>query len=821
MTPKMNGIDKLTFNAKQVLSRSYQIAENSGSNEVNPQHLFYALIENRRGMASRLLSSVGIDLEKTKISLNITKKNFDTGVKPKEISVSPLVKKVLKNSFLIAHRFGHVYVGTEHILLAILKLQELDFVKEFREAGLNYENMKDKLMSYATYAPGIFMETNEEKENDKKALDYFGRNLNNLALKGKMMPIIGRDTEIQRIIHILSRQTKNNPILVGDAGVGKTAVVEGFVQRITKGIVPQSLKDIEVIQIDLASIIAGSRVRGDVEERLLALVSEVAADPNKVLFIDEIHMIVGAGAAGAGSSMDIANIIKPYLSDGSMRVIGATTNSEYQKYFEEDAALARRFQPIYIDEIKTEDAVKILKALKGHFEKFHKVEISDSALEDAVRLSARYITERFLPDKAIDVIDEAAATVKLKKEEKMPKVEEIKKKISEIKNQKDSLIAAGEFSKAADVRKEETKLRRSLNKYDNKSLLEKLNKTFVVDSEEVRKVIAAWKGIPVTTLSVSDIKSLKDIGKRLSIRIIGQNDAIIRVSSALKRARVGISDQNRPLASFLFLGPTGVGKTETAKVISKELFGSENSLIQVDMSEYMEQHSVAKIIGSPPGYVGYQEGGQLTEKVRRKPYSVILFDEIEKAHPEMINFLLQILEEGHLTDAKGRRVNFKNTIIILTSNIGAQEIREDSVLGFNVEKGGKRVGTEYAYERMQGRLIQELKGYLSPEFLNRIDEIVVYRGLSMKDAVKIAQLQISDLGLRISDQRIELKVTDKAVKFIAQQGFDDEYGARNIRRKIQELIENPISDLILEEKSATGLKVLVDEKDKKIVIRSI
>ncbi len=816
MNKKEHKFDKLTENAKQVLANSYKIAKSLNSKSVNLEHVFISLLSLDRGLAARFLRSLGIDLKKTieSIEKKFIKKEEK---KTTAIEVSNEVKELIKTAFILAHEFNHVYVGTEHILLAFLKLRHLDYVKELESAGFNFDTMKSKLFSYATYAPGIFIKDEKQKEEALDAISYFGKSLNNLAREGKLMPIIGRDKEIGRLIRILSRQTKNNPILVGEAGVGKTAVVEGLVQRIVRGDVPESIKNYEIYQVDIASIIAGSKVRGDVEQRLLVLVSEVSASPNKILFIDEIHMIIGAGATGADRTMDIANILKPRLTDGSIRVIGATTIGEYRQYFEEDPALSRRFQPILVDEISVDDAIEILKGIRYKLEEYHGVKITDDAIIAAAKLSDRYIADRFLPDKAIDVLDEAAAAEKLKQERSYEGYHEIKQKLLELGKKKNEALLQMDFDKAVGIRKMEEKLKEDLEKQSKARELSVKKGEFKVEQEDVKKIVAEWTGIPVATLTIGQIRALKDLSKRISKRIIGQEDAIKRVTDALKRSRMGISDETRPLASFLFLGPTGVGKTEMAKAIAQEFFGSEKSLIQIDMSEYMEQHSVSKIIGSPPGYVGYQQGGQLTEKIRKRPYSVVLFDEIEKAHPELLNIMLQIFEEGHINDSKGRKVNFKNTIVILTSNIGANEISKDKVLGFKLEEDSSRSQIDQAYERMRERLIDELKKSLRPEFINRIDEIVIFRGLDLKDAKGITKVLLEQLNKRLDERGIKIDADMSAIKYIATEGFSKEYGARNIIRKIQELVENPLSDLLIERGGKLG-NVKITKKGNKLVL---
>lgn len=801
----MDILNKLTENSRKAILDSREISRKSFSREVLPEHLFVAIIQNRQSLASRFLSSIGVNLDETIKSITLD------GGEPKvleRVSLSDDFKYILNDSYALAHEMGHVYIGTEHLLLALLKLEDIKFVKDLNKSGLSYGSIKNRLLAFANYPPGIFAKSFEGDEMARSALGAFGKDVTKQAREGKLLPIIGRDAEIDRMIKILSRRTKNNPILIGDSGVGKTAVVEGLAQRIVTRQVPESMKKKRLISLDIASIVAGTKVRGELEEKLLDLINEVISDPDVILFIDEIQMIAGS-SQGGGSGNDIANILKPVLTDPLLMVIGATTYSEYKRTFDEDEALRRRFQPIDVEEVNAEDAIKILEGLRGQFESFHQVKILDEALKEAVILSSRYIADRYLPDKAIDLIDESAATIKINREKMYPDFHQINEDIEKIEIQKENAVREGKLKLASKLQAEANKYKQKRIQFEKKKGLILKRKGFEVKAEDVKSVVAKWTGIPVNTLTHSDKQILRNIENILSKEIIGQDLAISKVASALKRARVDIADKNKPLSSFLFLGPTGVGKTETAKMIAKELFGREDALIQIDMSELMEKHSVAKLIGSPPGYIGYQEGGQLTEKVRRKPYSVVLFDEVEKAHIDVLNVLLQILEEGRLTDGKGRMVSFRNSIIIMTSNIGAEDIGKHKVLGFDLG-GDKQEITkdeevvDVAYDEMRSELMLRLKDYLRPEFLNRLDEIIIYRGLNIDDAVHIVDIIIDKLNERLKDKNIEVSLGKKEKRLVAEYGFSEEYGARPLKRAVSELIESPLADLILDKGENLG-----------------
>jgi ATP-dependent Clp protease ATP-binding subunit ClpC len=792
--------ERFTQYLKKAIIMAFEQALAEGSLKVLPIHLFLGIITNKKSIGSKLLVRFGVDVDRTiesfvkggKLNGLSRKSNF-------KLELDDKLKKVLINSVVLASEMGHVYVGTEHVLLNLLKLEDENFVEDLKVAGINYDNVLNTLGNFATYHHGVFASTDDsdtEPISKQSAIGTFAQNMNAMATQGKYLPIYGREKEIERLVHILSRKTKSNPILVGEAGVGKTAVVEGFVQRIVTEKVPSSFLSKVVVNLDLAGVLAGSKIRGDVEERIIAIIKEAQNNPNIILFIDEIHMIVGAGSAGQGT-MDIANILKPYLTNGNISVIGATTLSEYQKYFEDDSALTRRFQSIIIDEVGEDEAVKVLGNIRPKLEEFHNVKIADEALAESVRLSSRYIADRFLPDKAIDILDEACAKVKIVNLDFKKASSKLENDLQKVLNLKSELLQKDNMTKAAALRKKEVKLKEAIAKLDKKTN-KNSKRALLVDSKIIKDVVASYTKIPINEMDMNSLKSIADLESQLSKTVVGQDNAVGRVAFAIKRSKIGIQDSSKPLGSFLFLGPTGVGKTQLAKSLARILFGDEDKLIQVDMSEYMEQHSVSKLIGSPPGYVGFQEGGQLTEKIRHNPYSVILFDELEKAHADLLNILLQVLDEGRLSDGKGREVNFKNTVIIMTSNIGIDMISDDRVLGFHLDENNnpEEVSTR-DFEEMTKKLLGQVKEEFSPELLNRIDDIVVFKGLNAEELKEITKLEIEKLNMRIREKSICLAVSQGVIDHIAFEGSSSEYGARNIKRKIQELIENPLADFVI------------------------
>ncbi|MCD4756366.1 ATP-dependent Clp protease ATP-binding subunit [bacterium] len=798
--PKQNALSRLSKNAKKSLRNADAISKHLKLDEITPESLLIGILLNRSSLARRTIDAMHISSDEilTKLlggrDINIPKVG-NRG----ELVLSEGTRDVMRRAYHWSSKFSHVYVGTEHIVLGILS-SDTPLAKLLAEYKLNIKTFRKKLGEYAIYPIGILskpdirMNIHGEGEG---IVEDIGIDLVELALESKLDPVIGREEELDNVIKILSRRNKNNPLIVGEAGVGKTVLIEGLAQRIADGKVPKSLRGMHIVSLDVASIIAGSRMRGDVEEKMMAIVSEVVEDSNTILFIDEIHNILSSGIPG--SSSDIASILKPALLKDDFRCIGATTTEEYSMYIEEDSALARRFQTVVLEEASIKDTLKILKNVKVILEAHHNIKIGENTLISATKLSDRYVSDRYLPDKAIDLLDEACATKRIEIESGYQELSNMESKLRSIRKAKRSQVSRGNMEKAEKLDSEEKVLKKEMVKLEKECDKSKKDVVNEVNVDDVRSIISKWTGIPLDTLGSKEKSSLLRLEKKLDSLVIGQNEAVGVVASAIKRARTGISDEGRPWASFLFLGPSGVGKSELAKVLTTELFGNEDRLIQIDMSEMMEGHSVSKLIGSPPGYIGYREGGRLTEGVRKHPHSVILFDEIEKAHPDVLNILLQILEYGHLTDGKGRTVNFKNTVIILTSNIGAEQIGKDKILGF-VGSNGQRSDKEIdgAYDSMKEALVSELKNTLRPELINRLDDVVIFRALNRKDARKIVRILVSELNERLLDQSIKVKLDTKLVTHIVKEGFSEEYGARPLRRLIQDTVENVLADYLLE-----------------------
>ena len=802
---------RYTEKAKKVVMIAQEEAINLNHDYIGTEHILIGLIKEEEGVASQVLKQLGVNADKVieEVEQLVGKGEYQ---QVDEIAFTPRSKKVLELASQEATQLKNNYIDTEHILLGLIKEGSGVAIRILSDLEVNLDNVYSEIMKVLMENETQGFPSAAEKRTTKTpALDEFGRDLTKFAQEDKLDPVIGRSVEIQRVIQILSRRKKNNPCIIGEAGVGKTAIVEGLAQKISNSDVPEILKNKRIFCLDLALIVAGTKYRGEFEKRLKKIVKEVQDSNDVILFIDEIHTLVGAGAAEG--AIDASNILKPALARGELQVIGATTADEYRKYIEKDAALERRFQPIYISEPSIEETVKILHGLRDKYEAHHKIKITDEALEAAAHLSARYVSGRFLPDKAIDLVDEAASRIKLQNTISPPDIKEVEIKLSKIKKEKESAVKLQEFEKAAHLRSEEKKLESELQKVKEKwEKGRRVNKAEVTE-EDIAEIVSSWTGIPIFSLKEEEAQKLLRMEDELHKRIIGQDEAIISISKAIRRARAGIKNPKRPIGSFIFLGPTGVGKTELARTLAEFLFGDENALISLDMSEYMEKFAVSRLVGAPPGYVGYEEGGQLTEKVRRKPYSVVLLDEIEKAHPDVYNILLQIFEDGRLTDSQGRVVDFKNIVIIMTSNVGATLIKKGATLGFR----GANDSEEMSYKEIKDKVMGELHKTFRPEFLNRIDELIVFKSLNREEIKKITGLMLNEVKKLLEEQKIDLDTTEEAKELLAKEGYDPNFGARPLRRTIEKLIENPISEKILASEFKEGDCVLIEAKDGKIM----
>lgn len=797
-----------TESANRSINHAIQVASELGHTFIGSEHLLYGLLLEENSVAATFLKKKGIEKE---VIFNKLVAGDGRGEKTRlsPNHLTPRAKGVLERAVQEARKLGHGYVGTEHILLAILSQPDGYAILFLQEMGADtaafYQELSAVLSGTAgnptAYDGKEFTGTEGKKaagDGDLQNLLKYGKDLTKLAAENSIDPVIGRQDEIDRVVQILSRRTKNNPCLIGEPGVGKTAIAEGLAQKIHEGAVPEILKNKRIISLDITSMLAGAKYRGDFEERIKAVLDEVSQNNNVILFMDEIHNIIGAGAAEG--AIDAANILKPQLARGEIQLIGATTLDEYRKYIEKDSALERRFQPVMVNEPSQEDAVKILFGLRDKYEAHHKIKITDDAIKAAVELSDRYINDRFLPDKAIDLIDEAAAKVRLRAYTAPTDVKSLEDRLKEVKAEKAAAINAQEFEKAAEYRDEEKKLTEELEKQKQEWKEKNSGMVGEVTPTDIADIVSGWTGVPLKQLTEEEGERLLRLEETLHQRVIGQEEAVTAIAKAIRRGRVGLKDPNRPLGSFLFLGPTGVGKTELCKSLAEALFGDENAMLRLDMSEYMEKHSVSRMVGSPPGYVGFEEGGQLTEKIRRKPYSVVLFDEVEKAHPDVFNLLLQILEDGILTDSQGRKVDFKNAVIIMTSNIGARLLEEKRNVGFIAEENRKR-----EEENNRSIIMNELKKYFRPELLNRIDDIIVFHKLTQEDIGKIAGKMLHTLQDRLAQMEITMKISEEAITKIAKIGFDDVYGARPLRRAITSEIEDKVSELMLEGKIKSGM----------------
>lgn len=811
--------DKFTENAKSAISVAKDVAYRLSHNYIGTEHLLIGLMEVD-GVASKILEENGVTVEKVLELVNqlIAPNNgvemIDAG------TFTPRSKRILDQSYKEAAKLKATLVGTEHILIALIKESDCIAVRLLNTLGVNVQKVYIDILTASgvdVSAAKSDYSTGKGKQKGKQSatptLDQYSRDLTEYAREGKLDPVIGRESEIQRVVQILSRRTKNNPCLVGEPGVGKTAIAEGLALKIVEGNIPEVIKEKRVVTLDLSGMVAGSKYRGEFEERIKKVISEVISDGNVLLLIDEIHTIIGAG--GAEGAIDASNILKPSLARGELQIIGATTREEYRKYIEKDAALERRFLPVVVDEPSEEEAIQILFGLRDKYEAHHQVRITDSALEAAVKFSSRYINDRYLPDKAIDLMDEAASKVRLSAYTSSPGIKDLEQEIKRLDDEKEKAIKTEAYEKAGEIKKQQEAKQEELEKQKLQEEKEKLEKQLVVSDSEIAEIVSSWTKIPVKKLAEEETERLQNLENILHKRVIGQDEAVGAVAKAIRRGRVGLKDPNRPIGSFLFLGPTGVGKTELSKALAEAMFGSENSIIRVDMSEYMEKHSVSKLIGSPPGYVGYDEGGQLSEKVRQNPYSVILFDEIEKAHPDVFNILLQVLDDGHITDAQGRRVSFKNTIIIMTSNAGAQNIISPKRLGFT-----SVVDEKEDYKRMKEGVMDEVKRIFKPEFINRIDEIIVFHSLTKEDIKSIVVIMIASIAKRSkAHMNITLETGDEVVVHLAEVGFDPKYGARPLRRSIQTNIEDKLAEAVLAGTIKEGDTVRIEYLDNEMIVQ--
>ncbi|WP_343101832.1 AAA family ATPase [Romboutsia sp. MSSM.1001216sp_RTP31141st1_G3_RTP31141_220114] len=812
--------NRFTQRAKRSIDIGIESAQSLGHKVVGSEHILFGLLKEKEGIAGKVLMQLGLTDSIIKSKIIEIKGNANEPVE--DVTLSPRSKQILELSGMFANKLRTNYIGTEHILLAIVQEGNGTAMKILNLEGIDERAIVQLIIDMMGLEEYSIQQEKEEKytvkvqEESLKLLDKYGKNLVKLASQGKLDPVVGRKIEIERVIQILSRRTKNNPVVIGDPGVGKTSIIEGLAINISEGNVPETLKNKSLYTLNMGSMLAGAKYRGEFEDRIKQVIDEVIKNGNVILFIDEIHTIIGAGATGE-STIDASNILKPVLSRGELQIIGATTIDEYRKHIEKDSALERRFQPVVLKEPSREESIKILEGIRDKYEDFHKLKISNESLVAAVDLSIRYITDRFLPDKAIDLIDEAASRVRLKIGKSSIKILGLEEEIESIDKEKDKAVMYQDFEKIDKIKKQQENLKKELKEV--KQQWNAMGKyTEVVKPEDIAEVVELWTSIPVNKIVESESSKLLRLEKILHERVVGQEQAVKSISRAIRRSRAGLKDPNRPIGSFLFLGPTGVGKTELSKALAEVQFGDENKIIRLDMSEYMEKHAVSRLIGSPPGYVGYEEGGQLTEKVRRDPYSVILLDEIEKAHIDVFNILLQILDDGRLTDSKGRTVDFKNTIIIMTSNVGATKISSQRILGFSTNRN-KEEKVKSDYENMKECIMEEVKQKFRPEFLNRIDDIIVFHSLTEEDLDEIVKLMTKELASRLQAMNINLNMTEESIRFISKVGLDLQYGARPLKRAIQKEIENPLSEVILKGDIRGGNVVIAEVENNKIVFK--
>lgn len=809
---------RFTERAQRVLYYAQQEAQAFRHGYVGTEHILLGILKETDGVARKLLNSMNVTEDKVRKLIEEYEGKGEFAISKSEIPLTPRTKRLLELSLLEARKLNHNYITPEHILLALIRESEGVAYTILTNLGLDFEKLQKELVK--AFSPeniqgAANMGKAQPRNTNTPTLDQYGRDLTQMAEEEKLDPVIGRDKETERVLEILCRRIKNNPCLIGDPGVGKTAIAEGLAQKIASGNIPEILKNKRVVTLDLSSMVAGSKYRGEFEDRIKKVMEEVSKAGDVILFIDEIHTIVGAG--GAEGAIDASNILKPALARGEIQCIGATTIDEYRKYIEKDTALERRFQPVTVGEPTKEESIQILYGLRDKYEAHHGVKITDEAIKAAVELSDRYITDRYLPDKAIDLIDEAGAKVRIKNLTVPPDLKSLEEEIEKAQKEKEDAIRVQDFEKAARLRDKEKELKEKLDSFKNDWKKQSHGFTQTVGEEEIAQVVARWTSVPVEKLTESESERLMKLEEILHKRVIGQEEAVKSISRAVRRARVGLKDPKRPIGSFIFLGPTGVGKTELSKALAEAMFGDENNIIRIDMSEYMEKHAVSRLIGSPPGYVGHDEGGQLTEKVRRRPYSVILFDEIEKAHPEVFNILLQILEDGRLTDSKGKTVDFKNTIIIMTSNVGAHTIKKQKSLGFSTSEDE----AESQYEKMKENIMDELKESFRPEFLNRMDDIIVFHSLEEKDLRQIVKLMLKEVSDRLKSQEIDIEFDEEAEKLLSKEGFNPVYGARPLRRTITKVVEDKLSEEILRGTIKRGDKVCATVQDGKLALKTL
>ncbi|MCO5215014.1 MAG: ATP-dependent Clp protease ATP-binding subunit [Thermomicrobiales bacterium] len=814
--------EKFTDRARKVLTLAQEEAQRFNHNYIGTEHLLLGLVRENDGVAAKVLANMGVQLSKVRSAVEFIIGRGDSMV-TSELGLTPRAKKVLELAIDEARRLNHHYIGTEHLLLGLVREGEGIAAGVLESLGVNLERVRTQVMQVVSQAPPQQLSTGAQskggapRESKTPFLDSMGFDLTEAARTNRLGPLVGRSLEIDRVMQILSRRTKNNPALIGEPGVGKTAIVEGLAQRIVNDDVPEQLQGKRLVSLDIGALVAGTKYRGEFEERLKKIVAEVK-ETHAILFIDELHTLVGAGAAEG--AVDAANILKPALARGEMQTIGATTLDEYRKYIERDAALERRFQPVQVDEPSIEDTIEILRGVRSLYEDHHRLKISDEALTAAANLAARYVTDRFMPDKAIDLVDEAASRVRMQRSATPSVIKESLSALMEVQEELEHAVNARAFEEAAELRDRERKLRDRIEKQQRERKEAQDSEEVYVTEEDIAEVVAMWTGIPMVRIAGQESERLLKMEDELHEKIVGQSEAVTTIAKAVRRARAGIKDPRRPIGSFIFLGPTGVGKSYLARALAEFIFGSEDHLIKIDMSEFMERHAVARLVGAPPGYVGYEEGGQLTEAVRRKPYSVILLDEIEKAHPEAFNMLLQIMEDGSLADAKGRRVDFRNTIIIMTSNVGADEISKDMTLGF-VSRDDEQEEQQREHTLMHDKVMQRLKQTFRPEFLNRIDTTIVFQSLTKPEIRQIVDLEMSRVQMQLKEHEILIEITDEAKDLIGKEGYDHTYGARPLRRVIQNRIEDPLAEGMLQQRFLPGSTVLIDDEDDQIVLKAV